>query len=136
MDVVEQQVKAGLDIVNDGEFGKSSWANYVLERMTGFERRPESNYEPVWLGRDRLRFREFMEAEFPRGAQGVPGHVCVAPVAYSGHDAVRCNIATLKAALAASGVEEGFLTAVAPGQTGTIRQRVLQGRLRLRLRHC
>jgi 5-methyltetrahydropteroyltriglutamate--homocysteine methyltransferase len=118
VDVVEQQVKAGIDIVNDGEFGKSSWSNYVLERLTGFERRPDSNYEPVWLGRDRIRFRQFMEDEFPRGAAGVPGHVCVAPIAYRGHEGIRRNIAMLKAALTAAGVEEGFLTAVAPGSTG------------------
>jgi 5-methyltetrahydropteroyltriglutamate--homocysteine methyltransferase len=117
-EVVEQQLKAGIDIVNDGEFGKSSWSNYVLARLSGFELRPDSNYEPVWLGRDRFRFRTFMEAEFPRGATGVPGHVCVGPIAYRGYEAVRRNIAVLKAALAAAGVEEGFLTAVAPGSTG------------------
>ena len=54
-DVVEQQRTAGIDIVNDGEFGKSSWANYVLDRMTGFEPRPDTIYEAVWLGRDRFR---------------------------------------------------------------------------------
>lgn len=113
--VVEQQLEAGIDIVNDGEFGKSSWANYVLERLTGFERRPDSNFEPVWLGRDRRRFRQFMEDEFPRGASGVPRHVCVAPITYCGHDAIRRTIAALEAALAAAGVAEGFLTAVAPG---------------------
>ena len=114
VDVVERQVKAGNDIVNDGEFGKTSWSNYVLERLTGFERRADSNDEPVWLGRDRIRFREFMAAEFPRGAKGVPGHVCVAPIAYRGHDAVRRNISALKAALTAAGVDERFLTACAP----------------------
>jgi 5-methyltetrahydropteroyltriglutamate--homocysteine methyltransferase len=117
-DVVSKPINAGIDIVNDGEFGKSSWANYVLDRLTGFELRPDSNYEPVWLGRDRLRFREFMQAEFPRGATGVPGHVCVGPIHYRGHEAIRRNIGALKAALAASGVHEGFLTAVAPASTG------------------
>ena len=34
--VVRQQAEAGIDIVNDGEYGKNSWANYVLERVTGF----------------------------------------------------------------------------------------------------
>src|SRR5262245_1763417 len=118
VDVVAQQIAAGIDVVNDGEFGKSSWSNYVLERLTGFERRVDSNYEPVWLGRDRVRFRQFMEDEFPRGAQGVPGHVCVAPIAYRGHDAIRRNIADLKSALGAAGIDEGFLTAVGPGSTG------------------
>src|SRR5690242_4767362 len=36
-DIVRQQLAVGLDIVNDGEFGKSSWAAYVLERINGFE---------------------------------------------------------------------------------------------------
>ena len=39
-DIVARQAKAGIDVVNDGEFGKSGWANYALERMTGFEPRP------------------------------------------------------------------------------------------------
>ena len=117
-DVVRRQIQAGIDIVNDGEFGKSSWANYVLDRMTGFEFRPDSIYPPVWLGRDRERFAEFMSTEFPRGAKGLPGHACVAPITYTGYDAIRRNIADLKAALGAAGVEEGFLTAVAPASTG------------------
>ena len=117
-DVVRRQVEAGVDVVNDGEFGKSSWANYVLDRMTGFEFRPDSVFEPVYLGRDRVRFADFMQAQFPRGAKGMPGHACVAPIRYKGHDAIRRNIADLKAALAAAGVEEGFLTAVAPASTG------------------
>ena len=47
---MQQQVEAGLDIVNDGEYGKSSWANYVLDRMTGFEFRPDTLYEPRGSG--------------------------------------------------------------------------------------
>ena len=116
--IVAQQIDAGLDIVNDGEFGKSSWSNYVLERLAGFEARPDAIYEPVWLGRDRHRFHDFMLAEFPRGVNGVPGHVCVSPIRYQGHESVRRNIRHLKAALASAGVEEGFMTAVAPASTG------------------
>jgi 5-methyltetrahydropteroyltriglutamate--homocysteine methyltransferase len=37
VEVVRRQVEAGVDIVNDGEYGKSSWANYVLARLAGFE---------------------------------------------------------------------------------------------------
>ena len=66
-DVVARQAKAGIDVVNDGEFGKSGWANYSLERLSGFEPRPDKLYPAVWLGRDRIRFAEFMAAEFPRG---------------------------------------------------------------------
>jgi 5-methyltetrahydropteroyltriglutamate--homocysteine methyltransferase len=117
-DVVREQVARGIDAVNDGEFGKSSWANYVLDRLTGFEPRPDSRFEAAWLGRDRVRFREFMLAEFPRGVNGVPGHACIGPIAYKGHEAIHRNIAHLQRALAAHPGVEGFLTAVAPASTG------------------
>jgi len=117
-DVVRCQAEAGIDVVNDGEYAKSSWANYVLDRLAGFEFRPESAYEATWLGRDRFRFDEFMRAQFPRGVTAAPGHTCVGPVSYRGHEAIRRNIADLKAAMAASGVQEGFLAAVAPASTG------------------
>jgi 5-methyltetrahydropteroyltriglutamate--homocysteine methyltransferase len=116
--IVERQVQTGIDVVNDGEFGKSSWANYVLDRLSGFEARPDSRFEAVWLGRDRFRFHEFMQAEFPRGLGGVPGHACVGPIEYRGHEEIRRNIAHLTAALASTPAAEGFLTAVAPASTG------------------
>jgi 5-methyltetrahydropteroyltriglutamate--homocysteine methyltransferase len=118
VEVVRRQVEAGVDIVNDGEYGKSSWANYVLARLAGFEPRADKLFEAVWLGRDRFRFREFLQKEFPRGAAAIPGHVCVGPISYRGHDELRRNIADLKAALASSNAVEGFFTAVAPASTG------------------
>jgi 5-methyltetrahydropteroyltriglutamate--homocysteine methyltransferase len=135
-EVVRQQLDAGLDIVNDGEYGKSSWANYVLDRMTGFEFRPDTLYEATWLGRDRFRFAEFMTAQFPRGANGAPGHACVGPIRYQGHEAIRRNISDLKAAMESGGVTEGFLTAVAPASTGyDASNEYYKGRARLCVRH-
>jgi 5-methyltetrahydropteroyltriglutamate--homocysteine methyltransferase len=49
---------------------------------------------------------------------GAPGHACIGPITYQGHESIRRNIADLKAALDAAGVTEGFLTAVAPASTG------------------
>src|SRR5262249_4604068 len=98
VDVVAHQAKAGIDVVNDGEFGKSGWANYSLERLSGFEPRPDKLYEAVWLGRDRFRFAEFMAAEFPRGAVGTPGHACVGPITYRGQASVRRDLENLEAA--------------------------------------
>jgi 5-methyltetrahydropteroyltriglutamate--homocysteine methyltransferase len=117
-DVVARQAKAGLDIVNDGEFGKSGWANYSLERLSGFEPRPDILYEAVWLGRDRHRFAEFMAAEFPRGTVGTPGHGCTGPIIYRGHASVRRDLENLKAAVASASVEDAFFTAVAPASVG------------------
>src|ERR1700739_975617 len=40
-EIVRQQAEAGVDVVSDGEFGKTiSWSQYALERLSGFERRP------------------------------------------------------------------------------------------------
>src|SRR5438552_531528 len=71
-EVVKKQAKAGIDVVNDGEHGKTSWANYALSRLSGFEPRPGQMAPPVWIGRERIRFKEFMEKEFPRAVQGSP----------------------------------------------------------------
>ena len=117
-DVVAAQVKAGLDIVNDGEFGKSSWSNYVLARLTGFEARPDQLPPATWLGRDRFRFAEFMASEFPRGLKGAPADACVGPIEYTDSASIRRDTDNLKAALAPVDVEEGFLTAVAPASVG------------------
>jgi 5-methyltetrahydropteroyltriglutamate--homocysteine methyltransferase len=117
-DIVARQAQAGIDVVNDGEFGKSGWANYVLERVSGFEPRPGTLYPAVWLGRDRTRFAEFMAAEFPRGVTGTPGHACVGEIVYQGQDSVRRDLANLKSATAAVPVTEAFFTAVAPASVG------------------
>jgi 5-methyltetrahydropteroyltriglutamate--homocysteine methyltransferase len=114
-DVVQKQAEAGVDIVNDGEYGKSGWANYVLERMSGFERRVGEAMPLVWLGRDRERFPEVIEEEF----KGITGtgvsskYVCTSPIRYA-PEAVRRDADNLQAALAPTQVTEGFITAVAP----------------------
>jgi 5-methyltetrahydropteroyltriglutamate--homocysteine methyltransferase len=116
--VVTMQANAGLDIVNDGEFGKSSWSNYVLGRLSGFEPRPGQFAPATWLGRDRLRFAEFMASEFPRGAKGAPADACVGPITYEDRLSIRRDAGNLKAALDSTHVVEGFLTAVAPASVG------------------
>jgi len=117
-DVVAKQAKAGIDIVNDGEFGKLGWANYILDRLSGFEFRPDKLYPAVWLGRDRFRFRDFMAKEFPRGVFGSPGHACVGEIRYEDRDSVRRDIANLQAAIAKTKVEDVFFTTVAPASVG------------------
>jgi 5-methyltetrahydropteroyltriglutamate--homocysteine methyltransferase len=116
-DVVKKQARAGIDIVNDGEYGKSSWANYVLERITGFEHRPDQLRPIYWLGRDRDRFPEVMAAEFPRLSNGVPTEACIGPIKYRDRSVIDRDIKNLKAALQSVKVEEAFLPVVAPAST-------------------
>ena len=49
------------------------------------------------------------------GPRPTSGPVCVGPLTYTGHAAIAADIANFKAALKAAEVEEGFMTAVAPG---------------------
>lgn len=112
-DIVQRQAAAGIDIVNDGEYGKSSWANYVLERMSGFEPRPGAKAPMYWLGRDRERFRESVENEFRHLLGTIQEQVCKGPIEYR-PESVRRDIDTLKAALVGTKVIEAFVTAVAP----------------------
>lgn len=116
-EVVKMQAKVGIDIVNDGEFGKSSWANYILERITGFEFRPDQKRPVYWLGRDRDRFPEVMASEFPYLSGGVPTWACIAPIKYRDFASIQRDIANLKAALSSVSVEEAFLPVVAAAST-------------------
>ena len=114
-EVVRLQAKAGIDIVNDGEFSKSSWSNYILERISGFERRPNQLSPLTWLGRDLERFPDVMAAEFPWAAGGgVPVDACVGAIQYCDRGPIERDIRNLKAALHGVKVEEAFLPVVAP----------------------
>jgi 5-methyltetrahydropteroyltriglutamate--homocysteine methyltransferase len=116
-EIVKLQAKAGIDIVNDGEFGKSSWSNYILERITGFEHRPEQLRPVYWLGRDRDRFPEVMATEFPWMSKGVATEACIGPIKYRDHISIDRDISNLKAALRSVNVEEAFLPVVAPASS-------------------
>ena len=113
-EVVRRQVAAGIDIVNDGEYGKSSWANYVLERISGFETRPGKPSPLVWLGRDRERFPELVEKEFGSTPGSFMSYVCTHPIEYRKFADIQRDAANLEAAIAGGGATEGFLTVVAP----------------------
>ena len=118
-DVVARQADAGLDVLNDGEFGKSGWSGYALARVTGFEVRPDQLKPLDWLGRDRERFPGFFtdNPELPAALTGAPSQVCVGPIAYTGTDLVNRDLANLKAAAAAHPEREPFFTSVAPAST-------------------
>ncbi|HWF14521.1 MAG TPA: cobalamin-independent methionine synthase II family protein [Candidatus Acidoferrales bacterium] len=120
-EVVKRQVQAGINVVNDGEFGKStSWALYALKRVSGFEMRPvAAGANPFARGADRERFKEFY-AELEGGNDRTWSNVtqqeavCVGPVKYTGLTELQNDIDNLKAALAGVSVEEAFLPVAAP----------------------
>jgi len=132
-EVVRRQAEAGVDVVNDGEFGKAmsqetdygAWAFYMYERLSGFEMRelpPDFTALNSFLAnsKDRVDFAEFYESgEAGVGARPRLRHipVNVGPIRYTGHELVQRDIKNLKAALAGKSVEDAFLTAVVTGVT-------------------
>ena len=117
VEVVQQQAKAGVDVVSDGEFGKSiSWSQYVLERLSGFERRPiKPGANPFARGADRRRFAEFYaELDAREEAATTSESVCVGPITYTGQAELQRDFDNFKAALAKTKVAEAFLPVAAP----------------------
>ena len=115
-DVVRRQVETGIDIVNDGEFGKSHWYRYAIERFAGVESRPapEGAGQTYFGGADRARFPEFYaeyDKDVPRSRRE---WAAVGPVTYIGQAALARDIANLRAALGASPAHDAFLPVVAP----------------------
>jgi 5-methyltetrahydropteroyltriglutamate--homocysteine methyltransferase len=110
-EVVQKQAGIGLDIVNDGEFSKPSYATYVKDRLTGFGGASHP-----------LEYRDL--ADFPGMARrvfGDPGRArrktpaCTGPIAVRDADAVRVDVDDLRVALPDVTAAEGFLTAASPG---------------------
>ena len=117
-EAVQKQIECGVDIVNDGELGKSNFSRYARERLGGFVERPaDPNFKPTSIfGRDMVEFTEY----FNRGGRTSIGHharvfYCVEPLKYVGQDEVKSDIENLKAALQGKKIEEAFLPAIAPG---------------------
>jgi 5-methyltetrahydropteroyltriglutamate--homocysteine methyltransferase len=141
-DVVKQQIDAGIDIVNDGEFGKAmrrsvdygAWWSYVYDRLAGFELREEvaKKGRAAWTfgSKERKEFAEFYAEELSAGQTSAAsttsaamsgtssarmyGLACAGPVKYVGHAAIARDIQNLKAAIGQSRIAETFMTAVSP----------------------
>ena len=101
--IIAQQVKAGIDIVNDGEQSKDNFATYVRERLSGFGTNEVSM--PVTLD----------EREFPRYKFDLKLAPCIEPVEWKDFSSVEKDIEHLREATKDSGAEEVFMTAVSPG---------------------
>lgn len=131
-DVVCRQAETGLDVVNDGEFGKptlgdvdyGAWATYVYGRLGGFELRELRSDDDVvkrlmGASKDRIDFADFY-ASGEDGAGAGRRNVYrfptnVGPIHYTGHALVQRDIENLRAALEEVDVEEAFMTAVVTG---------------------
>ena len=111
-DILDRQQNAGIDVVNDGEQGRSQYATYVKERLTGFEG------ERVVRSRPRLDdadFPEFAATQTSMSSRNMPQPACTGPIAWKDWPAVERDIASLREAASGRQVEEVFMTAASPG---------------------
>lgn len=134
-EVVLAQKKTGIDIPNDGEFGKpmraasdrGAWGNYIFDRLSGFGPTSPDTVAPertapgapmriVGLRWEQREFPGFY-ADTGLGAPSTAASrpTCIGPIAYTAHQTLRRDLANLKTAIEAAGVEEGFVSAIAPG---------------------
>ena len=109
--VVRKQVDAGIDLVNDGEMSKPSYATYVKDRLEGF-------------GGTGNTFVYQDLAEFPRLQQrvfGDPGRsrrktpACNGPISVRESHAAQTDAENLNAAITGTTATEAFISAASPG---------------------
>jgi 5-methyltetrahydropteroyltriglutamate--homocysteine methyltransferase len=112
-EVVRKQIDVGVDVLNDGEMGRISYATYVHTRLSGFE----GQGAMPGLG-DLVDFPEFGRRVF-QGSEEAIQHMrqlaCNGPVSIKDRDQVKRDIANLKSASQSSGAEEVFMSSASPG---------------------
>jgi 5-methyltetrahydropteroyltriglutamate--homocysteine methyltransferase len=110
-EVVRKQAASGIDIVNDGEMSKPSYATYIKDRLDGFG--GEGN---TFVYQDLSEFPNLAKRVF-----GDPGRsrrktpACNAPIAVRDAHAPLVDIDHLQAAAKDVQVSETFLTGASPG---------------------
>jgi 5-methyltetrahydropteroyltriglutamate--homocysteine methyltransferase len=109
--VARKQVECGIDIINDGEQGRTDYTVHVLDRLTGFE--GESS-PPMGTGEP--EFPELAEIlkHFASPFQHRP--TCTSDVTWKDWPAALADIALSKEAMKGAKAEEFFMTSPSPGQ--------------------
>jgi 5-methyltetrahydropteroyltriglutamate--homocysteine methyltransferase len=112
-EIVQRQVNLGIDVIDDGEYGKPSFVSYINERLGGYEVDTRAGPRNQWAtSREGLSFPEFYAQTH---ATSKHTHmICTGPITYKGHSQLKRDIDNLKAALNGVAVEEVFMPAISP----------------------
>lgn len=118
-DIVQQQKTAGVDIPSDGELSKPMFSDYVADRLNGFEGSHNSPDRFVNFSRHPEPLPEYAKWFASTVVNWNPGAMprrpkCVGPLSWKDR-AYEADIVNMKAAMAAAGVEEGFMPSPSPG---------------------
>jgi 5-methyltetrahydropteroyltriglutamate--homocysteine methyltransferase len=113
--VVGKQIECGLDIINDGEQGRTDYTVHVLDRLTGYE---GESAPPMGTGDEEFPELALLLKQFASPFQHRPA--CSGPVDWKDWPAAQADIDTAKAALAGAKddnkAEDCFMTSPSPGQ--------------------
>jgi len=113
-EIVHRQSTAGVDIVNDGEMSKPSYATYIKDRLNGFGGESQPPPYPDLVPYPGLHQKVY--GDRGRARRKMPG--CNGPISVRDRNAVTIDIANLKAAAArdaGSTPEDVFMSAASPG---------------------
>ena len=112
-EVVRKQAEIGLDIVDDGEFGKPSFVTYVRQRLGGLSEIGGERRNPWGGSRDALAFPDFYRKQgSSMGRQPLIG--ATAPITYIGGAALKTDLENLKAAMQGLDVAAVFVPSISP----------------------
>ncbi|MGO8924831.1 MAG: epoxyalkane--coenzyme M transferase [Xanthobacteraceae bacterium] len=112
-EIVRRQAALGIDVIDDGEYGKPSFVSYINERLGGYEVDTRAGPRNQWLSsREGRSFPEFYAQTHPASTH--THMICTGPIAYKGHAQLKRDIDNLKAALKGVEVEEVFMPAISP----------------------
>src|SRR6476646_10109155 len=96
--IVRQQLEVGVDVVNDGEQAKVSYASYPKDRLAGYDS-PLYN-APRTGATDLAEFPEYAKTVFARRpGEEMKRKACVGPVSYMNDDALKTDLENFRAAL-------------------------------------
>ena len=110
-EVVKKQAEAGVDLVNDGELSKPSYATYIKDRLAGFGGTGNTFVYQDLAAFPRLEKRVFGDPG--RSRRKTPA--CNAPISVRDARAAKIDADNLKSALAAVKARGGFMSAASPG---------------------
>jgi 5-methyltetrahydropteroyltriglutamate--homocysteine methyltransferase len=113
-EVVKKQTEAGVDLVNDGEMSKPSYATYIKDRLNGFGGSGNTFVYQDLADFPRLEKRVFGDPG--RSRRKTPA--CNAAISVRDKEAAQTDAANLKAALANVTAAGGFMSAASPGVIG------------------
>jgi len=114
-EIVRRQAALGIDVVDDGEYGKPGFVSYVNDRLGGVELDPPRTGRNSWAGsREAKAFPEFYGEGGSRSGARHLHMVCTGPLTYRGHAQLKRDLDNFKKALAQVNVEEAFVPAISP----------------------